>query len=98
MSPAAPRLFSTYDQRTVRNGLCPQFELPARDYFWLRVWSTTAPPSTPLFWSYFHTPQDLVEYISIDGSEHQCPSNEFRTILAPFSTDVERVVSLTSGL
>ena len=33
-----------------------EYQLPARDFYWLKEWSTNDSSDTPLFWSYFHIP------------------------------------------
>jgi len=65
-------------------------ELPAREYFWLTTWRSSDQPTTPLFWSYFHTPKDLVSYLTIEGSENTCLRSEFDSLLGPISNRVER--------
>lgn len=66
-----------------------EYQLPLRGYFWLREWSTNDPPSTPLFWSYFHLPKDAVSYLTIGGNERVCSSNEFYSLVASLSNRVE---------
>lgn len=91
--PQAPPLFTTYPPGSVR-GVHPSYYLPQRDYFWLSHWSTNDHRSTPLFWSYFHLhgwrPPDDVVYLTIDGTERHCPSNDFRLLLGPLSNRFER--------
>lgn len=70
-----------------------EYELPARAYFWLREWNVDDAASTPLFWSYFHVPNDVVSYLTITGAEQVCSSNEFFRIIAPLSNRVERATS-----
>ena len=89
--PSAPPLFKVYAPSDVKNGEYPQYGLPARDYFWLRDWSTNDSRSTPLIWSYFHPPWGIdVVYLAIDGSAHHCSSNEFASLVAPVSNRVEQ--------
>jgi|DewCreStandDraft_4_1066084.scaffolds.fasta_scaffold141838_1 hypothetical protein len=88
--PAAPSIFTVYEPSDVQNGVYPQYGLPARDYWWLPQWSTNDPPSTPLLWSYFDTPQDDVVYVAIDGSVHHCSSNQFSPLITSLSNRVER--------
>jgi hypothetical protein len=67
-----------------------EYELPLREYFWLPHWTSNDPPGTPIFWSHFHTPADVVNYLALDGSEHICSSNDFLNLLAQLSNRVER--------
>jgi hypothetical protein len=67
-----------------------EYQLPAREYYWLKEWSTNDSSDTPLFWSYFHIPDDLVSYMTIAGAERFCPSNSFVVLIAPLSNRVER--------
>jgi len=91
--PHSPPLFTTYEPDAVR-GVYPAFYLPARDYFWLKNWTTNDPPSTPFFWSYFNirgwNPPDDVVYLTIERTVHHCPSNDFYQLVAPLSNRVER--------
>jgi hypothetical protein len=66
------------------------YQLPARDYYWLTEWSSNDSTDTPLFWSYFHIPNDVVSYMTIAGSERSCPSNQFAVLVAPLSNRVDR--------
>jgi hypothetical protein len=89
--PSALPVFKVYELSDVKNGEYPQYGLPARDYFWLRDWSSNDSRSTPLIWSYFHPPWGIdVVYLAIDGSAHHCSSNEFASLVAPVSNRVEQ--------
>jgi hypothetical protein len=65
-------------------------DLPEREYFWLPSWSVADPPSTPMFWCYFKTPRDMVDYLAINGTEHTCLADEFSRLAAAISNRVER--------
>ena len=91
--PKAPPLFQTYDPAGVTNGLYPQLALPARDYFILVRWSSKDSASTPLLWTYFHTPTDEVVFLSIDGEEHHCSSNQFAPVVARLSGRTTRLTT-----
>jgi hypothetical protein len=68
-----------------------EYELPQREYFMLQHWNTNDAPTIPLFWSFFHTPRPVVEYICIDGTEHVCASNDFYPLFLLVSNRVSRV-------
>ena len=68
-----------------------EYQLPLRVYYWLTEWSPTDSSDSPLFWSYFHIPNDVASYVTIGGSQSFCPSNEFQVLIAAFSNRVERV-------
>ena len=82
-----PALFLTkpLTKGVLRNN---EYQLPPREYFMLRHWSTNDDSTTPLFWSFFDMPRPVVEYLSIDGSEHVCSSNDFYPIFAYLSNRV----------
>lgn len=70
-------------------------ELPTRMYFWLPKWGTNDPPTTPMLWSYFRIPKDVVLYLAINGTENFSPSNEFFALVAPLSNRVEKATLKT---
>jgi hypothetical protein len=65
--------------------------LPAREYFCLRFWTLQDPPETPLFWSYFQLPNSVVEYLSIDGTERACSSNDFAGFMNSLSNRWDKI-------
>jgi len=67
-----------------------EYQLPAREYYWLKEWNSNDSLETPLFWSFFHIPKDLVSYMTIAGAERFCSSNDFVVLIAPLSNRVER--------
>ena len=87
--PKKPPLFTAVEMKSgiVRPS---EYHLPLREYFWLRCWTTNDSGETPLFWSYFHLPKNVVDYLCIDGTEHACSSKEFQLLLAPLSNRIER--------
>lgn len=95
--PQVPPLFKTYEVGSTQ-GVYPVYYLPARPYYRLHHWNSNDPPSTPMFWSYFHVqswnPADVVVYLTIDGTQRHCSSNEFFSLIAPVSNRVERADNL----
>lgn len=87
--PARPPLFFAKPLKPVfpRDS---EYQLPPRDYFWLREWSSSDPSTTPLFWSYFYVPNAVVSYLTIEGRDMGCSSNDFYRLVAPLSNRVER--------
>jgi hypothetical protein len=88
--PRRPPLFSASTPAQPERSAAAQYALPVREYFWLTSWSTNDSPATPLFWSRFHLPREVVEYLALDGKERCCPSNDFWPLLAELSNRVER--------
>lgn len=95
--PHRPPLFyaETFEPVVLRKS---EYQLPLRDYFWLREWTTNDPFSTPLFWSSFHQPMNSVSYLTIEGSERVCPIKDFLILVAPLSNRVERANLATNDL
>lgn len=75
-----------------------EYQLPARDYYWLKEWSNSDALTTPLFWSYFHTPNAVVSYLTIDGREMWSSSNDFYHLVVQLSNRIERAQTQTRAI